>query len=517
MFTDPEKSNKIPQKVNERLSDMKQRIIRNIWIISSGILFTGFILFLANRLNIWEDEVYTLNTTSRSLHYAVHQSLEFEAQPPLYFIVLTLWRQISGSILFARLFSVIMILLSSYLLFQFVKKHTSNRNTQFLIIGFLTNPFTIWASLEIRLYALVIFLSIVLILLFFKTYLNEDSRLLFRIIFILISLAGLFTQYYIGFLLFANAFVLLSLKKWISLRKYIVDMILPVLSLIFIFYQIQKQAHIHSELYVDISENYFVKAAKFFLHRIFEYLFPVGFSLNTLGFWIYRVIILFLVVFTIKKSRAQVIFKNLTFFSVISVIVFIFFFIILYWMGNVYTSKKYTSILYIPLILTLWYFIIELVKSRFQLSWILLLIIFNLSSALQENKKLYKVQDFKSLASYIVENDTTTQAILTYRNILSEILKEYYQGSNVIVPVPGEFDFEGNFEPTQWEIREDELVTLEESIKNYDSFYLVTEQNEMIGFHEAKLKLINNLKDRYKEEKKVLFKGNLELMLYTGK
>jgi hypothetical protein len=47
---------------------------------------------LAASLNIWEDEAFSLNTSGAGVGYAIRQALHFELQPPLYFVLLTLWR-----------------------------------------------------------------------------------------------------------------------------------------------------------------------------------------------------------------------------------------------------------------------------------------------------------------------------------------------------------------------------------------------------------------------------------------
>src|SRR3954454_10573537 len=70
-------------------------------------LYLAIALPLAARLDIWIDEAYTLATTGQGLRHALHQALFFEQQPPLYFLLLSLWRMLDGGVFFARLFSVL--------------------------------------------------------------------------------------------------------------------------------------------------------------------------------------------------------------------------------------------------------------------------------------------------------------------------------------------------------------------------------------------------------------------------
>ena len=64
---------------------------------------------LAWLLNIWADEASTLHTTQNGLAYAFRHAAADERQAPLYFWILGLWRDLNGSIFFARLFSLICV------------------------------------------------------------------------------------------------------------------------------------------------------------------------------------------------------------------------------------------------------------------------------------------------------------------------------------------------------------------------------------------------------------------------
>jgi hypothetical protein len=71
---------------------------KNPWRIFYAfvVLYSAFMMYLCYELNIWVDEAYTLDTTSAkySLSKVIYQSYNFESQPPLYFILLWLWRSL---------------------------------------------------------------------------------------------------------------------------------------------------------------------------------------------------------------------------------------------------------------------------------------------------------------------------------------------------------------------------------------------------------------------------------------
>jgi hypothetical protein len=87
------------------------------------------------------------------------------------------------------------------------------------------NPFLIYAAVEIRVYAMVILLCALLLLVFFKSCLAPGVQPPSRTWNGILAVSALYTQYYLGFLLVANAVALLILKRWSLLRIYLVQMI----------------------------------------------------------------------------------------------------------------------------------------------------------------------------------------------------------------------------------------------------------------------------------------------------
>ena len=116
---------------------------------------------------------------SRYDRYAVRQSVHFEFQPPLYFVLLTIWRKVCETAFFSRLFSVFLI--SSFLI---VISNISRRlipdiSPAFTTLIFALNPFVIWAAVEARVYALALLLSSLLVLFFVDGFLvGKPKKLL---------------------------------------------------------------------------------------------------------------------------------------------------------------------------------------------------------------------------------------------------------------------------------------------------------------------------------------------------
>jgi Dolichyl-phosphate-mannose-protein mannosyltransferase len=178
------------------------------------VVYTGVMIYLCNELNIWMDEAYTLDTTSSrySLKGVIHQSYYFESQPPVYFILLWLWRKISDAVVFARMFSLISVGLAAWYFFRSARLISGTETSKWLVILFLLNPFTLFAALEIRLYAFLLFLSAMAVYHYMKYYTAGSKKNLLA--FLAICMVALYTQYFFTFLIAGFIFSTLVFKGW---------------------------------------------------------------------------------------------------------------------------------------------------------------------------------------------------------------------------------------------------------------------------------------------------------------
>jgi len=183
----------------------------------AGVLI-GFhlaiVLPLAYFLNIWADEASTLYTTQNGFWTAFYNAATDEKQAPLYFWIMSLWRSIDGSIFFARLFSIICSLVAIKVFADFARGILAPRAAFLATAFFAFHPFLIWASLEIRVYSLVILLSVVLLRSFFDGFLREPMQGNARTLFVVAAIASVYTNYYLGFLLIGLFAALLVSAKW---------------------------------------------------------------------------------------------------------------------------------------------------------------------------------------------------------------------------------------------------------------------------------------------------------------
>jgi len=329
-------------KVSDSLFD------KNLSLFIFSVIYYGIIIFLSGYLNVWEDEIYSLNTSSGTLQYALHQSINFESQPPVYFLLLTIWRFISDSVLWARLLNVFLIFISQILIYRFVIKVANRRIATISAILLLLNPTTVFTLFEIRLFALLILLSLVIIISFYNTYYNNEITPGKRILFILFAIIGLFTQFFFGFLLFANAVSLLIEKKKRIFWLYILDMILPVCLVLLYIPQILLSINVQTSLvpvpHETLASSLF-EVSRVLFNRIMLYTIALTFVYSALKIWIVRAILMILLFISLNYDGIKKSSRSLLPIFIVSLVICFFFAIIHCLFGAEYSAYKYTTIL----------------------------------------------------------------------------------------------------------------------------------------------------------------------------
>jgi hypothetical protein len=168
----------------------------------------------------WTDEEYTLATTAHGVGYALSRAMTYELQAPLYFGILAAWREIDPSVWFARLFSVLCATAFIFVLAKIGARVAPEfEPVPFALLGAL-NPFVVMAALEIRLYALALLISGVMWLTFDDGFASGASRKA-RIAFVLLSICGIYVQYFLAFMLVGFGCGLVVLRRPTALAAFV--------------------------------------------------------------------------------------------------------------------------------------------------------------------------------------------------------------------------------------------------------------------------------------------------------
>lgn len=177
-------------------------------------LFALLAVVIILRKSVGEDESFTLYTTSGSLARTFRLALEFELQPPVYFLAANLWRRLGGSIEWLRLLSLASVLGTIVVLARLGTVLGLARRWFLPLLAALT-PALLWAATEARVYGLTT-LWVSLATLSFARLWMTDSPTPGRdlSLFALWSWLAILTQYYAGFALVGQAAAAFTTRRW---------------------------------------------------------------------------------------------------------------------------------------------------------------------------------------------------------------------------------------------------------------------------------------------------------------
>jgi uncharacterized membrane protein len=396
---------------------------------------------LAAFLNIYIDEAYSLNTSGQDLRYALQQAINFELQPPAYFVLLNLWIRINNSIFFARLFSMVCTVALIFVTYKISNKILKGIAPIWLMAAVALNPFIIWAAIEIRAFAFVILISALLLDSFTDGYLADVPKKRARVYYVVWAILALYTQYYLGLLLVANALTLFAWRRWRTLFSYCTDMAIATISFI---PMIHIMVHKVSAISTEISRGSILNGLLTAVNNASYYIFP--FSKPELAhFRVFLTCLLIsLCIFCVIRYR-QVIGKNFINYGIILIALFLLFAYMGYVAGSDSISLRHTAILFMPTMLFIFSLLQILSEKRKYLKlltvWTLFVLLLYSSSLLNSAKNLSKPGDWQRVATYIMSHEKINQPILLFPSEVAISFSHHYSGLNPLVPLPKAEDF----------------------------------------------------------------------------
>lgn len=391
---------------------------------------------LAYLLNIRFDEAYTLNTTANGVVDAFHKAIGFGQQAPLYFVVISLWRSVDQSVFFARLFSVLCLPLFIWVSFAVSKRYLKNVDPLFIAAIAAVHQQAIWNALDIRLYALMTLFSGLLLLLFYDGYFSERPSGRARILYVVVAVLSLYTQYYLGFQLVAGAAVLLVLGRWKALGRYVLDMaaagalFIPMLIVISgQLVDVSGQIEIPLTLPEMFRETY---------QRLVSLLFAVEWvPLEMLRRWGVRVVIVGIFgafAFKIYRDREP---EDIALGVYVAVLIG-FFLVALDLAGWSLTQTRHMSGFILPLAM-LPFAALSVFRSKWiPLTWFCFVIVLSVVSLVVTYSPLAKPGDFDRVAEYLMKNERPNEPVLVFHADAVLPLRQYYKGPNQLIALPRE-------------------------------------------------------------------------------
>ena len=428
---------------------------------------------LAAYLNIWRDEAYALQTSSKNLLYALHQAVHFEMQPPLYFLLLNIWRSVNGSFFWARLFSILSISLTIYLTAALAKRWLPQMHPGWLTICVAFNPFTIWAAIEIRVYALVILIATLLLLFFFDGYLKEKVDKKARYFYVILSICGLYTQYFIGFLLVANGAALLITKRWRNLLNYCLAMV--IVGICFAPMLIFVPDQVASNTYGGVSSS-LVDGVKYIFNSMLRFTLPMPWGTIPI-LRILRFVVATLLIFIVVKYCRFISQLNLTIWTITFVLAS--FFALALDLTDA-LLLRHAAVIFLPAILSA-FTIISLIKTKHYhkvlSTWVAIILTISTISLYFNYKPLAKEIDWPRITNYITAAEQPNQPILVFPTGIVLPLQYYYSGINSLIPIPEATELHTfqRYNVNDFPLKDTQEITqiLENKHGNHDYLWLV--------------------------------------------
>ncbi|KAF0236772.1 MAG: hypothetical protein FD181_2461 [Prolixibacteraceae bacterium] len=482
-------------KLDSSNSDYRLNITKmgNFAFLFFVILYSVYMIFLAYKLDLSYDEPYSLHTSANNLTEVVLLSYQFEFQPPAYFVILSLWRTINEGIIYARLLSLIFTFLSAFYIFKITRLIFDKIYTRWFIVLFLLNPFTVYASVEIRLYSMLIFLTILAFYLFYLIYFFERNNL--KIVFVIISTIGVYTQYFFVFLIISFAVILLYTKKWRYLFNYILlSFIIALLFIPNLIFLTEQFAVYHDSL---MNYTFFDRVKSVIMSSMEFFSIATGLHAGRIGRWIIRITFISFYVLTFwkfyikNKITESQDFRNLRYILLQTIFLSVIF-IAAFSFTDLVFAIRYVTILFPFHILLLVIFGIYSPKIRDFIY--LIFAAFLLMNVATTFKTPYKKSyDFRSIANYAQKNQLENEPVLFLNNDLMLGLKHIYENDESFISLP-EFQYNHNLY-TNYVKDTTELNELITKIKSGSpSFLLITGTD--LGYLRNK-DLTNEMIDNY--------------------
>ncbi len=463
-------------------------MIRNEHFYRTSVLYAIFIAFIFFIIAIiisltqfiWLDEAYTLNTTSASITQVWNRAINFEGQPPLYFVILRIWRFINDSIFFARLFSIITITISAFLVYILSQKYINAIHPFLIALLFASNTVVLWAALEIRVYGLALLFAILLICLFLEIYTSKHKPSLYkRLLFSGVALLSVYIQYYLAFLLIGNFVFLIINRKWEIARLYLSDMIIPVLGTVFLLINVSEQMSIHSyhnSATLSLSDilAFQFKKLSYYLFSFLNY-FNSG-ILKLVFFAVFFAIILFFIRRNVKSIISR---KN--YFIILLPVQLVLFTFVLFITDERNIAQRHSISLVLPeiFVLALLLNAIKSVKIRYA---ILMLVI---TGNIAFNFVRYSIAkpkgiQYENLSNFIKTNDKENKPVFCFRYDIALILK-YGVPNHKVISIPENIDFDSYFNRKKWVLSSPEQLDSLFTVNNIENgFWLATTETDSV-------------------------------------
>ena len=398
------------------------------------LLHVALSLFLGATLSIDVDEACTQVTTSRGPSYAFRRALSFELQPPLYFTALAVWREVSDSLLAARMFSTLCTTGALIVLWMASRRYLPSVNPCVTLSLAAWNPFVVYAATEARCYALVLLISSGLLVLWHDGFLAEQPRRTSQFGYFVLSCVALFTFYPLGLLLAAGGLALTLLRKWRAVRDYSLVMAGVMICFLPLAWLVPSQVATHTES--NTAPPTVLAAARLVFWHIRNVVLPVNWSVADLVAPVAWCAAGMLILWSLRTKWAK--WRKSPQFGLFMVtgLLLILFTPFVMLTGTRVFADRHLAPAVLPLLLCVVGAAQLAIGRRGLAVSALIMLTFTTTSLVARYHDLAKPGDWANAARFVMTHEESRQPIVVFRPSAALGFEHHYHGTNIVVPLP---------------------------------------------------------------------------------
>ena len=455
------------------------------FVLAVVALHLALAIYLGVVLNIWADEACSIATTGGSLVHAVHQAVQFEWQPPGYFVVLWLWRQCHASILWARLLSTLCTALTIPLFFIIARRIANERQLwpylATLVLAF--HPYTIFAAVEIRLYAMGILLSVSQFDLFWRTYIEGQKS--WRWWYLVVAILSLYVNILLGLTLAAQNIVL-----WISARSKEARQNFCMLAIAGSAYLPMFLLQLRSVKGKDIPGEAlgFFKSFSFVAGSVVYDLGPIPRIESTLALrTVLSIVLIAIVAWIIRLYYREITPKQRVAWSYLATTAILLAVFLV--ATKLRANPRYTYPVLVASLLAWGQLSDPIRRQSIVVAIWSISLVFCIGTLVHDYRPLCKTGDWIRVTRFLESREEANQPIVVFISEVDTILRNYYRGPNLFVPVPGPQRMD-RYRFADFDIPNDQAVQalLDPLLEQVDIFWLVTNEGAISfspdGYHQ---------------------------------
>jgi hypothetical protein len=390
---------------------------------------------LAALLNIWQDEAYTLHTTGSGVGYAFAQAIGFEQNAPLYFVLLTAWRHFGDGIFHLRLFSVLCIAVTVLLMPGIARRYVPRVNPLLPTAVVACNPFVVWAAVEMRVYALIVVVSALLLLTFHDAFAKKSPSAAAAVGYAACVAVALYTQYYLAFLIAAQG-ISVAIYYRRSLLRFAFAAAAGALAFLPMLAIIPGQVQNFKDGFASPS---LVRALVGLAGILLRYVLPLPVA-HSKAFYAVIVAAIALLVLVVRPKPSGSGNAPILVTTACAVLLFA----AGTYASGVHVLDRHAASLYLPstiCVFALFSYLPASPERRIAFVWSCLLVVLSVLVLGRTYWALAKPGDWPRVAAYIRAHETAGQPIAVFEAENALPLSFYYRGRNRVVPIPHGIDF----------------------------------------------------------------------------